>query len=261
MPGAIQAKQPDDGTAIRPDPGVQAAPFQGALPKGVVDVVPFQDRGVAKGVLSDEDVLAYGRQVFGGSNKEANQANPVRDKLTEQIRDHIKKHGTNFKAPITGKFDVAINEQGTRSAHIIQAVNDNYGAPPQLQDYFGVFLLRTTNRGSSSVKPDATGRKWLHIIDEQHESGRLTINRDGTYEWELLRGDPPAKWVRGRWREAKPGEMIPTEGGPAIWLDHTNGGEEYMVRMDREPGYAGWINVGVGPGRRPVQYGRPKIAK
>jgi hypothetical protein len=149
-----------------------------------------------------------------------------------------------------------LNEQGTSSVHIVQAIDDNYGAHPKLQDYFGTFWLRSSNRGSKSVTSDGAGGKNVIVRGSWHESGRLTINRDGTYEWEVLRGDPSAKWLHGEWRVARPEEMMPTEGGPAIWLENAKGGNDCMVRMDRHGDYANWINVGVGKGRTPVEYGR-----
>jgi hypothetical protein len=215
----------------------------------------------AKGLLSEEDVLAYARKVYGGADREANEANMKRSDYSIQIRDYVKKHGTSFKASAIGKFYDAMTAQGTNSINIIHAINDNYGKHPKLEDYYGTFLLRSSNRGSSSVKPDGSGVKKIVVQDAQAESGRLTINRDGTYEWELLRGDPPSKWLTGKWREAKPDEMFPTEGGPAIWLESAKNNDDYMVRMDREVGYADWINVGAGKGRTPVEYGRRPPAK
>ncbi|HEY1066126.1 MAG TPA: hypothetical protein VGE52_08450 [Pirellulales bacterium] len=215
----------------------------------------------AEGLLSEEDVLAFCRKVFGGADRETNEGNPMRTMFSDLVREHIKQHGTNFKASATGKFYEKLHAQGTGSVHIVQAINDNYGKHPELTDYVGTFLLRASNRGSNSVKPDGAGVKKILIQDSQAESGRLTINADGTYEWELMRGDPPAKWLRGKWREAQPAEMMPTEGGPAIWLEEAKGGDEYMVRMDREVGYADWINVGYGKGRTPVEYGRRATPK
>lgn len=62
-----------------------------------------------------------------------------------------------------------------------------------------------------------------------------------------------------RRRVAQPGEMMPTEGGPANWLEKAKGPYDYMVRGDREHGYAAWLNVGHGPWRTPVEYGRRPI--
>ena len=251
-------RRPAAAPARRPA-GTKPAPAPPAGPPGKAGKDPVPGREEAKdaaNLLSEEDVLAYARKVFGGADKEANQGNPMRTEFSDQIRDYIKQRGTNFKASATGAFYNTLNEQGTSSTHIVQAIDDNYGPPPKLADYIGTFWLRSSNRGSKSVKPDGAGVKKVVIQDSQHESGRLTINRDGTYEWEVLRGDPEAKWLRGAWRVAEPEEMMPTEGGPAIWLEKAKGGDDYMVRMDRQVGYADWINVGAGKGRTPVEYGR-----
>ena len=98
----------------------------------------------------------------------------------------------------------------------------------------------------------------ITTTDQQHETGELTISKDGTYVWKLFRKDPEDKWLKGKWREAKPDEMVDYEGGPAIWLEKSKGGFDSMVRMNRIPDYQGWIDVGWGKGRTPVEYGRPK---
>ena len=228
-------RDPDRATAAEP----KAQPMPGAAD--------------ARGTLSREDVLAFARKAFGGQNP---WKEPLRERALAQIRDHIKAHGTNFKMSAVGdKFYDQLNKEGFHSVHIFQAVNDNFGAHPKLEDYFGTFLLRASNRGSNSVRQVGGELKKI-TTDLQAESGRLTINKDGTYVWEVLRGAPGGTVLRGKWRQSKPDEMMPTEGGIALWLENAKGGDEYMVRMDREPGYADWINVGAGKGRTPVEYGR-----
>ncbi|HEY1171490.1 MAG TPA: hypothetical protein VGH19_08990 [Verrucomicrobiae bacterium] len=111
------------------------------------------------------------------------------------------------------------------------------------------------NRGSKSER-----REGSHVIvttsDSQHESGAVTINKDGTYVWKFFRDDPPAKWLKGKWREVQSAELNQWGGGPAIWLEKAKQGQDYMVRMGRVPGWPGWIDVGMGAGRTPVEYGR-----
>jgi hypothetical protein len=119
----------------------------------------------------------------------------------------------------------------------------------------GTFLLRTANRGSKSTTKEGS-RIIITTEDAQYESGKLTINEDGTYVWQVFRGDPPAKWLRGKWREVTADEMHKWEGGPAIWLEKAKQDEDYMVRTCRVPGWLDWIDVGMGKGRTPVEYGR-----
>ena len=100
----------------------------------------------------------------------------------------------------------------------------------------------------------------VRTTDSQAESGQLTINPDGTYAWQMGRGadQQQASTLRGNWRWVSAAEMQAWDGGPAIWLLKAKQGFDYMMRADREPGYADWIDVGMGKGRTPVEYGRGK---
>ncbi len=204
------------------------------------------------GLLGKEELLAYARQLMGNQPYADSSR---REKALEQIRDTIKARGTDFQYSAVDDFSNRMYAQGTMSSHIGFAINSNFGPPPRLDDYFGTFHLRAANRGSKSAKSDGT-RVIVTTTDSQHESGALTINRDGTYVWNYLRGSSPETWKRGHWRAASPEEMLPWEAGPAIWLLEAKQGSDYMVRMDRQPDWRGWIEVGAGKGRTPVEYGR-----
>jgi hypothetical protein len=204
-----------------------------------------------KNLLSRADVVTYAKRVFGPGDPFADGLR--RDANLDKIRDYIKSRGTNFLPDDTFK----LNEmpRGTYSVHIGSAIEANYGKAPKLNDYFGTFLLRTTNRGTKTTTKVGT-RIILTTTDAQFEAGALVINEDGTYVWKISRTDPEAKWVKGKWREVKADEMQPWEGGPAIWLEKARQNEDYMVRMCRVPGYDGWIDVGMGRGRIAASYGR-----
>lgn len=201
-------------------------------------------------LLSADDVFVFARDQLGPGDP---FAHPQREAILDRIRDHIKTRGTTFLPDLN--FSNRMGTIGANSVHISYAIEANYGPPPKLDDYFGAFLLRTTNRGSKS-NTKVGGRPVVRTEDSQHESGLLTIDKGGTYTWAISRSDPPAKWIVGKWREAKPEEMHLWEGGPAIWLEKARAGQDYMVRGSRVPDYEGWIDVGVGKGRTPVEYGR-----
>ena len=208
--------------------------------------------GQGKGLLGREELIAYARQVMGDQPFADSSR---REAALNRIRDTIKVRGTNFQYASGDDFSNRMNAQGTLSTHIGYAINSNHGHHPRLEDYFGTFHLRAASRGSKSTRTQGS-RVIVTTTDAQHESGALTINRDGTYLWVYLRGDPPAKWKRGQWREVNPDEFLPWEAGPAIWLLDAKQGYGYMARMGREPGWPGWIDVGAGKGRTPVEYGR-----
>lgn len=202
------------------------------------------------GLLSKEEVIAYAGTRIGADPWK----NPPRDANLANIRDYIRERGTNFTAD--ADFDARMSAISANSVHIGFAVNENRGPHPALGDYAGVWLLRAANRGSHSTGMDSSGRRTRTTTDSQAESGQLTINADGSYVWEVLRGDPSAKWLRGKWRAVRPDEMQAWEAGPALWLVQAKQGFDYMVRMGRDPAWQGWISVGAGKGRTPVEYGR-----
>ncbi len=238
QPEAPAPAEPDKPAApVEPGPPAAAAP-------------PAAPAAPAGALLSKADVLAYAQATFGAGDP---FANPRRQELLDQIRDHIKARGTSFLPDLD--FSNQMGALGAYSVHINSAIEANHGPAPKLEDYFGTFLLRVANRGSQSHTRDGS-RVIVTTTDSQHESGQLTIHPDGTYVWQLQRGDPADKWLRGQWRAVKPAEMHLWEAGPALWLERAKQEQDYMVRGCRAPGYADWIDVGMGKGRTPVEYGR-----
>jgi hypothetical protein len=239
-PGTL-VTAPTQPAAARPE---RAAPTVASIEK---TTLPMGD-----GLLGKEELIVYARRLIGDQPFADSSR---REKALEQIRDTIKARGTDFQYSAIDEFSNHMYAQGTMSTHIGFAINSNFGPPPTLNDYIGTFHLRAANRGSKSVKSDGT-RATVTTTDSQHESGALTINRDGTYVWAYLRGSSPETSKHGRWRVASPEEMLPWEAGPAIWLLDAKQGADYMVRMNRQPGWRGWIEVGAGKGRTPVEYGQ-----
>jgi hypothetical protein len=207
---------------------------------------------MGQGLIGREELIAYARHVMGDQPFADSSR---REKALEQIRDTIKTRGTDFQYSAIDEFSNRMYAQGTMSSHIGFAINSNFGPAPRLDDYFGTFHLRAASRGSKSTKTDGS-RVIVTTTDSQSESGALTIHRDGSYVWAYLRGTAPDTWKRGHWRTVSTEEFLPWEAGPAIWLLDAKQGGDYMVRMDRQPGWQGWIEVGAGKGRTPVEYGR-----
>ena len=240
----------------RPGAGVQ--PTTPEMVKAQPKLSPTIQRGAqaiieqGQGLLGKDELLVYARQVMGDAPfADSSQ----REISLNRIRDTIKVRGTNFQYASGDEFANQMSAQGTLSTHIGFAINSNHGPHPRIDDYFGTFHLRSASRGAKSAKSSGS-RLIVTTTDSQHESGSLTINPDGSYVWVYLRGDPPAKWKRGQWRAVNADEFLPWEAGPAIWLLEAKQGYDYMVRASREPGWSGWIDVGAGKGRTPVEYGR-----
>ena len=94
----------------------------------------------------------------------------------------------------------------------------------------------------------------MQRLDAAARLGEVTINADHTYVWNVL-GDG-RQIIRGTWREATEAEKQFWEGGPSIWLLSARGGQDYQLRGDRQPGWAGWVDIGQGKGRIAVQSGK-----
>ena len=204
----------------------------------------------AGGLMGKEEVISFAGATIGADPWK----NPPRDENLARIRDCIRTRGASFTAD--ADFDARMSAQSSLSSHIGWAVNSNRGPHPKVEDYVGSWLLRAANRGSRSEGTDRSGRATVTTTDSQAESGQLTINADGTYVWKMGRRDPENQWLRGQWREVKPGEGNTWEGGPALWLMQAKQGFDYMVRVGRDPAWPGWIDVGMGVARTPVEYGR-----
>jgi hypothetical protein len=205
------------------------------------------------GPLTKVEVVAYAKSLFGAGDPFADGTK--RDTNLNAIRDRIKERGVDFVADDTFKYKDLPN--GMYSVHIGSAVESNYGPHPKLENYYGTFLLRTTNRGSKTSAKEG-GRVVITTTDAQYEAGALVIAKGGTFTWKLGRTDPETKWITGKWREATADEMQPWEGGPMLVLEKARQGEDYTVRMCRVPGYEKWIDVGMGKGRIAASYGRPE---
>jgi hypothetical protein len=238
-PGAAAPESPKAAIPPLTLPGVPAA-----------KAAPAANVPAGAGLLSKEEVIAYAKAKIGPDPWK----NPPRDANLADIRDFIRARGTSFTAD--DDFRIRMDAQSSNSSHIGWAVNENRGPHPAIKDYIGTWLLRASNRGSHSAGTDSAGRATVTTTDSQAESGQLTINADGTYVWKPFRNDPESKWLKGRWRVVAPEEAHTWEGGPAIWLLQAKQGYDYMVRKERDPAWPGWIHVGMGKGRTPVEYGR-----
>ncbi len=239
--GSQRAYDVADIRPRQPPQPVAAAPARAAAP-------PAAAVAQGTGLLNQQQILAYSRQALGPNP----YANPNREAALAEIRDYIKGRGVNFRSTLD--FDNQMGAIGANSVHISYAIGDNYGAAPRQQDYFGDFNLTSQNRGSSSVQ-QAGGRRVIETTDSAARLGSLKINPGGTYVWNVL-GD--GKTIQGTWRTVREDEKQAWEGGPAIWLLNARGGQDYQVRGDRQPGWTGWIDIGIGKGRQAVQYGQKR---
>jgi hypothetical protein len=231
-----------------PKPNPNLTPADPKLP-------PNRPIRVGAGLLTKQDVIAYAKEVFGSGEPLADPLAELnrRDANRNKIRDFIKARGTNFLPDL----DFENNEmpKDTYSNHIRWAIQVNYGKHPRLEDYVGTFMLGDIKRGRKAVTPEGP-KIVLAPEDLRYETGVLEIKKDGTYTWVVSVTHPEEQWVRGKWREAKPDEMFPYEGGPAIWLEKAHQLQDYMVRMCREPDYEGWIEFGASKARTSMLYGR-----
>ncbi len=237
--GSRQGRPTPDRPQPQPRPEVQ--------PGNPADGQGQGSQLAGEGLLSKEDVLAYMRKVFGAQPWED------RDRKVAQIRDYIAARCTNFKTDIpweSGPFQEAAGRGYCPT--IIQTINANYGPHPVVSDYYGPWLMRSGARGAfTSEKPK--GDNWVERTTTDasaYNSETLIIVPDGTWVWKESPRDPPTAWLRGKWRVLARHEQDPKEGGPVLWLGKARMGNDYSVRMNREQGYSGWIDVGTGANRQ-----------
>lgn len=204
-----------------------------------------------QGLLGRDELIAYAKQVMGDNPFGIETAE--RWRRLEQIWNYTKARGTNFL--IDESFTTAMDAQGTRDTRIDDAVAKNFGPAPALADYYGKWSMVASVENHNAPIEVGGENKQLNT-DRQVNAGELEIKNDGTYIWKLSRKDPPEQWVQGTWEQVKPNEFNPGEAGPAIWLKKAQQGLDYMVRINRQPGWRNWIDVGEGPGRRARQYGQ-----
>ncbi len=191
-----------------PQPNQQAHP-QGQLP-------------TAHGApLSKEDILGFLRQAFGKDDADGVEWNH-RVKTYEQLDRMIKDRGVNFKYEIVGDFANKIAKHLVPT-NIVWDMLKNQGAPTTQNWYYGNW--KTSHEGAATAY-----KKGNDVWEKQFfgKAGVLTINSNGTYEW-----NTGVQHKKGQWRQATRQELDKQDrGGDGITLLNAVNGVDWLVTKD-----------------------------
>lgn len=183
--------------------------------------------GDCAAMLTQDDVLGFLQKNLGND--------PFRDSAKKERTERelaatIRACGVNFRYETLSPFGQKLSAFGATSI-VTFPIRANFGPPTKQPWYVGTW---TNNVQSENY--------WSIIAAK---TGFLTISSNGTYIWKLYGTDPPAKYVRGKWRPATPGEMaVSYQGGAGVVLLNGKQGYDWIVRQDRETTLKGrWIVI------------------
>lgn len=198
----------------------------------------------AQELLDEAGVMSLSAGLMGADP----WSQPHREQALDAIRDLIAAVGVDFRPTLD--FDNRMHAQSTSDLRISDAIAVNYGPHPALDRYIGTFLIGTFKPDNVTGETAADGVVTYYATDSRERLGVLTIDRDGSYRWDVA-GGQRGEMLVGRWHEAAPGEKFPYEGGPSIVLERAQGGYDYTARFRRQADYAGWLEIGEGKARSP----------
>lgn len=210
-PPASQAAQP------QPQPPVQQPPARPpqAQPQN-------RPPGPAGAPLSKAEVLGYlqthlGNNPYGGN----------RQQVQQELAALIKTRGLNFTFQPNDEFSQQLDKVYAPDSTVRSPLWANAGPPPRQDEYMGQWKLQV-----NVVEHHSQDDRYRYTYDGGSNSGSLSINADGSYNW---------NGQRGTWRPAREDEKR-DEGGAAIVLQRAKGGEDWIVYRNRQVA-GNWIKV------------------
>lgn len=185
--------------------------------------------GAAGAPLSKREIVDYMRTRAYAGGQPTHDAN-----ICRALVDLIKARGV--EAPLeVGHDDVApFADNGCYNAQdtdVVGATRSNLGAPVGLNWLAGTWAMYVLG----GTVDFAAGDGWIYRKNETlAKLGVLTIAADGSYVWKVEPGDPPGKYVHGRWRAATLQEMN-VQGGAGIVLQNAAEGADWIVFKYMDP--------------------------
>lgn len=181
------------------------------------------------GLMTKQEIIGYMRS-HGYANGQPKHDPQVCKDLVEQI----KRRGVQERLE-PGKDDLSpFADNGCyneRATDVVEATKSNLGTPITLDWLSGTWVMYVVG-GTVDYAP---GNGYIYRKNESlAKLGFLTINSDGAYTWKVNPSDPPAKYVRGRWRKATPEEMG-LQGGAGIVLQKAAEGADWIVFKYMDP--------------------------
>ncbi|MBP9663841.1 MAG: hypothetical protein KBD94_04420 [Pyrinomonadaceae bacterium] len=176
------------------------------------------ERNGCAAVLTQDDVAGFLRRKLGTQKPfEWQKKERVENELAGMIRDC----GLGFRFVNNDAFSAKLDQDFYPNTTTRSPLMANFGPPTPKGWYNGTWLLTTQSEDY-----------WLIVAAK---AGFLTINANGTYIWKNGPTDPPARYVKGNWREATVDEMrVAYQGGAGIVLLNAVGGDDWIVRHNRD---------------------------
>lgn len=175
------------------------------------------------GPLSKQQIVDYLRANVGTDGP-----HPKKEATCAAVVAAIKKRGVNFKYSWQDNPDFT---KAGGNQTVVYAIQDNFGAPSNMQWLVGPWELQFTN---------ATG--FFASRDSAAKMGFVSIEPGHTYIWKIHEDDPPNLWIDGKWREATPEEMK-YQGGAGLVLLNGEQHYDWIVHKDMTANSGDWINV------------------
>ena len=191
---------------------------------GPIKIVPQQPvAGDGKGVMTHEEILGYMR-AHGYANGQPKRDVQVCIDLVEQIKARgVTSPLEVYKDDLEPYYK---NDCGGFVADdVVRATTFNIGTPTTNNWLFDTWIMYVIG-GTVDTAP---GDGYIHRKNESMaKMGFLTINSNGTYIWKIYPTDPPAKFLKGTWRNATKVEMK-VQGGAGIVLHQGEAGADWIV--------------------------------
>jgi hypothetical protein len=175
------------------------------------------------GLMSQQEILGYLQAKLGDQPFQ----HPQREQIRRELAEMIKRRGVDFRYEAVSDFSNRLGKYGATS-EITFPIGDNFGPPTAGGWLHGAWMMDIIGSPTYFVKGNYVYRRG----EIGAKGGLLTINPDGTYVWQAYLNDPPAKHVRGQWRNASMQEMR-YQGGEGIVLLAAKSGWDWIVVQER----------------------------
>ena len=181
-------------------------------------------------LMTQAEILSFLQNRLG--DKPFSVESAKREQAFKDLAQEIMDRGVDFRYEVLSKFGNELGKFGATST-VTFPIEGNYGPPPKQSWLMGAWDTSIVAVG--------------HIVSIGAKAGMLTINGNGTFVWKAYPTDPPAKYIRGRWRKATVEEMQDPpsyRGGDGIVLLNAKTGYDWLVTKDRVTTLAGdWIDI------------------
>jgi hypothetical protein len=175
------------------------------------------------GLMSQQEILDFLRTRLGDQPFQ----HPQRDQIKRELADTVKRRGVDFHYEAVSDFSNQLGKYGA-TTDITTPISVNFGPPTQRGWLIGSWSMDIIGSPTYFVRGNVLYRRG----EIGAKGGLLTINPDGTYVWQAYMNDPPAKHVRGKWRNASAQEMN-HQGGDGIVLLAAKSGWDWIVTQER----------------------------